>query len=1182
MDESRLDDLLDRYQELLDDGLVPVLDELCRDCPDLRAELGRRVVRLHQLGRVLGDPALMAPPQEMLSLSDDRTWVSGTGVGDVTHVEIPAPPGYEVVEPLGEGGMGVVYKARQLGLDRLVALKMILGGNRARAIDLARFRDESRSIAALRHPNIVQVYEVGEFRQQPFFSLEFCAGGTLAKALNGQPQAPALAARMTEVLSRAIQSAHEKNIIHRDLKPANVLLSVESKEQGGGQSTMVGDGPTADWAHDALRDPEATFKVTDFGLAKRVDDDSGRTIDGSVMGTPSYMAPEQARGDLKAVGRPADIWALGAVLYELLTGRPPFKGSTVLDTLELVRSRDPVPVRYLQPKVPADLETICLKCLRKDPRQRYASAAALAADLKRFRDGRPILARPVGYLTRAYRWCQREPRTAALVTALLLLFAGLPAFVVGFESRLARTMDRMEEQRKATVAAHKAERISYLGEQAQRYSAGINEAGRRRALHRTGWTWVARDRLADAALADTPKRNPFVLRSELASALGGIDLRSIAGLAEGLQAGALAFDPKGRLAIAPQFSQPLAGVRFVVLIDPVAKSECRLPFPGTLTWKWTDMTTALAFSPDGRWLYLGLRSGTVVRWDLDAMPDPTRTGWDAHTGQVVEIAFSPDSKWVYTASYDGQVKRWPIDGDGKAAAAAWPAKPADPKDRHRTGLAYWPGPRAGMLAHGPGGARLLDPDTLAELGPAADQVLPKLPLSFGRVVAHPASGTVLVEHGDNVDVVYWERGICQTVASLRDPVLDNGCAHTDRVESVSVHPSGILAATVCPEEGLAKVWDLAAGEMVASVPAANGRAVAFSPDGKTLAVGGDHITNVYEIGGLREQTYLGHRGLPIRAIGRTADGLVGTIAARRHPDNLKHASTVASIWTADGMLRQTVVHRDDGPVVTGQYEVAASPTSGWTAFHTGDADLIWRGSDGTLKPVAAGFEPSTYFDLSLDPTGRAWTIEGGNKVGLREPGEPGKARMVPAGLSFGVRRRLVSVRAAGEFLVVGCENADLRVVRPTGGPVRECACFERTSATLGTDRANTVRAIDVTGDETRAIAGTEDGYLWLVGLPDATPLAHWPAHADRVTAVAFDRTGDWLASGGRDREVRLWKQSGTTYDPYLTLRLPRPVRQVAFLDDGSALLVLLEGETAVRVWHLDRLQDQFREARIDP
>ena len=272
--------------------------------------------------------------------------------------------GYEVLRELGRGGMGVVYQARHLRLDRVVALKMILAGGHAGEAELARFRTEAEAVARLQHPNIVQIFEVGEHADLPYFSLEFCGGGGLDKKLNGTPLPPRAAAALLEKLARAMQAAHDKGVVHRDLKPANVLLA-----EGG--------------------EP----KITDFGLAKKLDAD-GQTQTGAVMGTPSYMAPEQAAGKTKELGPACDVYALGAILYECLTGRPPFKGSTMLDTLAQVLADDPVPPRKLQSNAPRDLETICLKCLEKDPARRYGSALALAEDLERWLNGKPVTAHP--------------------------------------------------------------------------------------------------------------------------------------------------------------------------------------------------------------------------------------------------------------------------------------------------------------------------------------------------------------------------------------------------------------------------------------------------------------------------------------------------------------------------------------------------------------------------------------------------------------------------------------------------------------------------------------------------------------------------------------------------------------------------------------------------------------------
>jgi serine/threonine protein kinase/WD40 repeat protein len=1181
MDDARLDDLLDRYQELIDAGRVPNLAELCHDCPELRDELGRRVVRLHRLGELLGDVPAVAPPEpEPLSLSDDKTWVSGQAPGaEPPVVEIPAPPGYEIIEPLGEGGMGVVYKARQVGLNRLVALKVILRGARARAVDLDRFRTEAQAIAALRHPNIVQIYEVGEYRGQPFFSLEFCAGGTLARALEGEPQTPEAAAGMTEVLARAIQSAHERGIVHRDLKPANVLLAIEGAGGGGGQSTMVGEAPAEVWKHLALRNPEAAFKITDFGLAKRVDDDSGRTVDGSVVGTPSYMAPEQARGDTRRIGTASDVWALGAVLYELLTGRPPFRGSTVFDTLDQVRSGDPVPVRQLQPKVPVDLQTICLKCLEKDPAKRYSSAAALAGDLRHFLDHKPIRARPVGQVARAWRWCRRDPRTAGLVAAIVLLAAVVPALLVAYRLRVSRAEEWVEEHRQAMVAAHRAERAAHEAAETNRYFAAINEAGRLRVQPRAGWRAAAIACALEAAGAATPARDPMAVRTELAAALGAIDLKRLGTVADGQHAGAIAVAPDGRIAVAPQICQPLVPLAHVALVDPATGTTTKLPFAGTLTLAGVDMSTALAFSPDGRWLFLGLRSGTVHRWAVDR-PSPTRTSWAAHDGCVAAFAFSPDSQWAYTAGHDGRVKRWPIAADGRKPAAVSSGRPgAGP----RTGLAYWEGSRTGLLAFGPAGAAFLDPVTLDEVKPGGDWSPPAIPGSPGQLVAHAPSGTVVVGRDGDAQVVYWEWGICQSLRRLSDPRLDGGGTHAGRIEDMALDPSGLLLATVSPDEGQAKLWDLAAGELVAAVPAPGGRAAAFSPDGRVLAVGGDHTTVRYEVSGLRERTYVAHRGLPVQAIGRTAAGDLATIATIGVPATPGRARTVASVWGPGGVLRDTIVHRPDGPVVTGHYRIAASPASGLTVFHVGDSALIWTGPDRP-RPTAveAGLTRTGFFDFSLDPAGRLWSLEGKDRLGRREPGAGGRAKIAASGwAATGARKELACVCAGAGVVVVGSDNGYVRVVPADGGPDRSVECFGGEGPAWLTDRANTVRAVDVRDDSVEAIAGTEDGRLWLIRLPGAKPVGSWPAHVGRVTSVAFGPRGEWLASGGRDRDVRLWKRSSTGYVPYLTLPTGRPIRQVLFSADGAELTVLSAGDSAVRVWHLTELHNQFRAVGLD-
>ena len=316
-------------------------------------------------------------------------------------------PGYQIIAEIGRGGMGIVYKARHVRLDRVVALKMILAGAHASADEIARFHSEARAVAQIQHPGIVQIHEDGDYDGLPYFSLEFVAGGSLAQQIGSKPQPPRAAAAMVMELCRAMAVAHAAGIIHRDLKPANILLTLDGKP-----------------------------KITDFGLAKQLQGDSQQTRTGAIMGTPSYMAPEQAWGQTHEIGPLSDQYALGAILYEMLVGRPPFQGATTLETLELARYQEPVPPTRLQPKVPTDLATICLKALQKDPVKRFPDADAMAADLRRFLSGEPITARPVGAPERLWRWCKRNPRVASLAAAVMLMGLAITAGSAAFAASL--------------------------------------------------------------------------------------------------------------------------------------------------------------------------------------------------------------------------------------------------------------------------------------------------------------------------------------------------------------------------------------------------------------------------------------------------------------------------------------------------------------------------------------------------------------------------------------------------------------------------------------------------------------------------------------------------------------------------------------------------------------------------
>ena len=342
---------------------------------------------------------------------------------------------YELLEEIARGGMGVVYKARQLSLNRLVAVKLILAGEFATQAFVQRFRTEASAAAVLHHPNIVAIHEVGVHAGQHYFSMDFVDGPSLAALAGHQPLPARRAAQYLKTIAEAIHYAHEQGILHRDLKPSNVLI-------------------------DANDQP----RITDFGLAKRLEGDTSLTLSGQMIGSPNFMPPEQATARHGKVGRYSDVYALGGILYHLLTARPPFQADSLEIIVSQVLTAEPVSPRMLIPTVPRDLETICLKCLEKEPSRRYATAQALADELGRFLRGEPILARPLGPTGKVWRWCRRKPALATALGAVVLVTA------VGFLGILTQWR-RAEQQRR------NAESSELLARQ-NAYAADMNLAQR--------------------------------------------------------------------------------------------------------------------------------------------------------------------------------------------------------------------------------------------------------------------------------------------------------------------------------------------------------------------------------------------------------------------------------------------------------------------------------------------------------------------------------------------------------------------------------------------------------------------------------------------------------------------------------------------------------------------------------
>jgi serine/threonine protein kinase/WD40 repeat protein len=565
----------------------------------------------------------------------------------------PSIPGLELVDVLGSGGMGVVFKARQVTLGREVAVKCLRDDHRSDPRLRERFLQEARAVARLRHPHLVQLYEFGEvpgaggITSRPYLVLEYVHGGSLAELTHGSPQPPREAARLVETLADAIHYAHQQGVIHRDLKPANVLMQQTS---GNGEEQAEGArGPHL--SPPRLLTADLCAKVTDFGLAKFVAG-SDLTRDGEMLGTPSYMAPEQTAGNTESVTTAVDVYGLGAVLYEALSGRPPFAAAAVEVTLAQVRQDTPVPPRRLQPTVPRDLETICLKCLEKDPRRRYASAAALAEDLCRFLAGEPILARPLSVAGRLVRWVRRHPTRAALLTVSVIAALASAGAAVGvvYNNWLQDVNGRLEAANGGLSAALGDVKAARDGEAAEKQRAleALGKKERLAALLRVARAGieVRANRMADARrlLTEVPVANRgwewrylWDQSDDHAVELRGHDR----------PASQIAFDPvHSRAATAGMDST-------VRLWDTTSARElARLSTED-------NAPLAVAFSPDGARLAAAGHDGRVRVWATPPGEEPkllhTLPG---HQGKIWSVAFSPDGKLLASAGNDQTVRIW--------------------------------------------------------------------------------------------------------------------------------------------------------------------------------------------------------------------------------------------------------------------------------------------------------------------------------------------------------------------------------------------------------------------------------------------------------------------------------------------------------------------------------------------
>jgi WD40 repeat protein len=704
----------------------------------------------------------------------------------------PVVPGFEVQRVLGRGGMGIVYLARQQGLNRLVALKMILSGAHADTLERQRFRREAEAVARLQHPGIVQVHQVGEHEEMPFLVLEYVPGGPLSSRLAGQPQPPELAAAWVAALADAVGHAHEQGVVHRDLKPANVLVA----------GHLPAGSPLS---------PQQ-LKITDFGLAKAVTGDAeapeAPTMPGDVLGTPSYMAPEQAEGRTQEVGPLADVYALGAILYELLTGRPPFKADNALNTLRQVVEAEPAAPRVLNPGVPRDLEVICLKCLRKEPGKRYPSAAALSEDLGRYRRGEPIYARPVGALERGWRLVRRNPVVSALTAAVFVsLLAGL-----GFSLHYAHQAGIDAEEARSQAA--RAERAAFKEGNAL-YLTEMNLAAR---SFRDGEIAVVRQ-LLDKWLPgpnQIDRRGPewSLLQRQSVGALRvlGNDIADVH---------ALAWHPSGQLVFSRR--GPRFGARDAVTGAGLFETE--LP----------PLTAALAVRPDGKQVAAAVWGNRFHL--IDASGRQTKS--PAFSSTVRAVSYRPDGRELVTGCADFCVRRHDVE-----TGAVLQTLPRAPVGHHAFVIG---------AAYVSGSSHIVSLDVyrwLIRWDPATGKPVWKLQTETGNIAkvlaVHPhrplaALGfTVSSRHAPEygyIELRELDRGTL--ISSLE-------CA--GGILCLAFNPEGNLLAAA-GLDGVVRIWDVKREQLLAELAGQDTvvAALAWHPDGWRLASTGDRTLRLCSV-----------------------------------------------------------------------------------------------------------------------------------------------------------------------------------------------------------------------------------------------------------------------------------------------------------------------------------------------